>query len=237
MLPGFEWPWIRVFASPSFCPCNFVMSPALNGAPDLSQVPSPDGGCSLMGRVGAASQPYSHRLRGVINRVSYSSLDLFQVRWQGHPPSPKAPVIMFLRNSCLQGLCVPSTKQAQVPYLVWDLWNSTFTGKEAQKGIALSCGHRASRQHSQLRTWVCGSETVLRAGHRAVSPTWLLCRNEGMAGVTRLGGKLEQGGPRASRSCPFRLSRSLSVPRVSVFTSIKGDSDASSVRLTGSQRI
>ena len=38
-----------------------------------------------------------------------------------------------------------------------------------------------------------------------------------------MGGKPEPGGgSRASRSCPFRLSRSLSVPRVSVFTSIKG---------------
>ena len=115
LLPGFAWPWIRVFASPSFRPCNFVLSPALNGAPDLSQVSSPNGGCSLMGRVGAASQPYSHRLRGVINRVSYSSLDSFQVRWQGHPPSPKAPVIMFPRNSRLQGLCVPINKTRASP--------------------------------------------------------------------------------------------------------------------------
>lgn len=116
LLPGFEWPWIRVFTCPSFRPYNFVLSPALNGAPDLSQVPSPNGGCSVMGREwGPRLKPYSHRLRGVINRISSSSLDSFQVRWQGHPPSPKAPVMMFPRNSHLQGLCVPINKISPSP--------------------------------------------------------------------------------------------------------------------------
>lgn len=43
--------------------------------------------------------------------------------------------------------------------------------KRLRKGLPFACDHRASGQQSQLRTWVHGSEAVLKAWHRAVVPS------------------------------------------------------------------